>query len=351
MSARPPPLSVVIPVYNEERTLAELHTRLGAALPREAEVLFVDDGSTDASPAALAGIAAADARVRVVRLRRNRGKSAALEAGFRRARGELVATIDADLQEDPAEIARLADKLALGYDLACAWRRPRRDPWLKVLGSRLFNFVVSLAGGARFHDINCGLKVMRREVLEDVPLAGGFHRFIPLIASWHGHRVAEVEVAHGPRRHGRSRYGSERILRGLVDLLVVLFLLRYEGRPGRFFILLGTAAGLAGTAISAYIAYLRLAFGTIQSRFPLLALGLVLIIVGVQLFSLGLFGELLAYHFRLRRGGEPPGVELEAEVRAAGAAAREPAGGVSPALPGARWESPAGGVPRSKQAP
>ena len=311
-----PPLSVVVPVYNEAPGLNDLVTHLGAAIPRDAEVIIVDDGSTDESPQALREIARRDRRFRVVRFRRNFGKSMALLAGFRRARGALVATIDADLQEDPREIAKLAEHLRNGFDLVSGWRRTRRDPWRKVLGSRVFNFVTSLLSGVRFQDINCGLKVFRREVVEELVIGGGFHRFLPLLAHSRGFRVTEVEVAHEPRRHGASRYRSERILQGLLDLAVILFLVRQEGRPARLFAGAGAALGALGFGICAFIAYLRLAYGTIGSRYPLLGLGLVLMVVGVQLFSLGLFGELLAHHFRSHRPFEPALWEDEAEERA-----------------------------------
>jgi glycosyltransferase involved in cell wall biosynthesis len=300
-----PSLTVVVPVLDEERSLEELHERLRRALPGDAEVLIVDDGSSDGTPAILADLSCRDPLLRVVRFRRTFGKSMALLAGFRRAGGEIVATLDGDLQEDPADIPRLAERLASGYDLVSGWRKTRHDRWTKVLGSRLFNRLVSLLSGVRFHDINCGLKVLRREVVEELVLGGGFHRFIPLLAHWKGFRVTEAEVAHAPRKHGKSRYRGDRIVRGLLDLAVILFLVRHEGRPGRYFAALGTLLGAAGASISAYLAYLRLRYGTIFSHFPLLSLGLVLLIVGVQLFSMGLFGELLAYHFRSRRPFEP----------------------------------------------
>jgi glycosyltransferase involved in cell wall biosynthesis len=303
------PITVVVPVLDEEASLEELHTRLGQVLPAGAEIIYADDGSTDRTPAVLREILARDPRVRVVRLRRHGGKSLALAAGFARARGELIATIDADLQEDPADISRLADRLGEGHDLVVGWRRARRDSRAKVWGSRIFNSCVSILGGARFRDLNCGLKVARREVLEEIVLAGGFHRFIPLLAHWKGFRVTEVEIPHRPRKHGTSRYRQDRILRGLIDLAVILFLVRHEGRPARYFAAAGSLMGLAGFGISAYLAWLRLETGSIQERFPLLALGLVLLVVGVQLFSLGLFGELLAYHFRSRRPFGPSVVE------------------------------------------
>jgi glycosyltransferase involved in cell wall biosynthesis len=258
----------------------------------------------------------------------------ALAAGFRHARGRVVVTLDADLQEDPAEIPRLIERLSDGYDLVGAWRRTRRDRAGKVFGSRLFNRVVSLVGGVRFRDINCGLKVLRREVVEDVSLAGGFHRFLPLLAVWKGYRVAEMEVSHAPRKHGKSRYGGDRIPEGLLDLLAIMFLVRFQGRPSRFFAAVGTVLGALGFAISAYLAGLRLWTGSIQEKFPLLALGLVLMVVGVQLFSLGLFGELVAYHFRTRRPFEPAVLAVDSDV---------PVGGRDEPQPRASAEAESGG--------
>ena len=300
-----PALSVIVPLLNEAESLPALYDGLCSVLPDDGEILFVDDGSTDESAEILERFVKSDRRVRVVRFRRNFGKSIALAAGFRRARGELVATIDADLQDDPKSIAKLADKVGEGYDVVGAWRKRRQDPAMKILVSQIFNILVSFLGGCRFRDINCGLKVIRREVLQTFPLSPGFHRFIPLLAYWRGFRTTEVEVEHHPRLHGRSRYGRTRLFRGLLDLVVILFLVRYRGRPGRYFTALGLLLGMAGFGVSAFLAYLRLATGSIQSRFPLLGLGLVLMVVGVQLFSMGLFGELMAYHFRSQLPSEP----------------------------------------------
>lgn len=305
MSDGRPPLTVIVPIFNEEQSLVELHARLRRALSRDAEILIVDDGSTDGSAAILTRLAQEDPALRWIQFGRNFGKSMALAAGFRRARGVLVATIDGDLQEDPTDISRLADSIASGFDLAGGWRIRRRDAWTKVWASKIFNRTVGCLAGVRFRDVNCGLKVMRREVLEDMNLAGGFHRFIPLLAHWKGFRTTEIPIEHRPRQHGKSRYRGDRFFRGLLDLVVILFLVRFQGRPGRYFVALGGLLSGFGFTISAYLAYLRLATGSIQSRFPLLALGLVLVVVGVQSLTLGLFGELLAYHFRATRPLEP----------------------------------------------
>lgn len=301
-----PPLTVVVPVLNEGSSLTELHRRLRNSLPPQSEILLVDDGSTDDTVANAAELAREDDLVRLVRLRRNFGKSMALDVGFRQARGRLVATFDGDLQESPEDFEKLLAKLEEGYDLVGGWRRRRQDSLFKVWGSWVFNLVVSCLGGLRVRDINCGFKVMRREVNDALTLATGFHRFIPLLAHWHGFRTAEVEIDHRPRQYGKSRYRSDRILSGLLDLVVILFLVRFEGRPGRYFVAIGSSLGLIGFGISVHLAvFWFLNDYSIKNQFPRLALGLVLIVVGVQLVSMGLFGELLAYHFRSGRNHEP----------------------------------------------
>ncbi len=304
--SKQPPLSVIIPVLDEVPTLLELHKRLRDELPGETEIIYVDDASRDGSDQVLRKIAAGDPGVRALRLRRHLGKSHALAAGFARARGSIIATLDADLQEEPREIKRLLEILEQdGYDLVGAWRRIRRDPPMRVLASRIFNFLASLLGGTKLRDINCGLKVMRREVVEEIPLAPGFHRFIPLLAYWKGFRIKEREIDHRPRQHGRSRYGGERILHGLVDLAVIMFLTRSEQRPSRFFIASGALSFLAGLVISAYMVYLRFFGGGIYPQYPLMALGILLLIFGIQIVTLGFFGELIAYHYRSYRSSAP----------------------------------------------
>jgi glycosyltransferase involved in cell wall biosynthesis len=299
MTARPP-VSIVIPLLDEEGSVVEQHARLRATLPERSEIVFVDDGSTDGTAVILREIARDDPDVVVVRLRRNFGKSIALAAGFRRARGEVLAMMDGDLQERPEDVPRLVEHLEQGYDLVSGWRRHRRDPLPKVWASRVFNLVVSLLGGLRVRDVNCGFKVFRREVADEIDLAPGFHRYIPLLAHWRGFRTTELEVAHGPRAHGRSRYGGERVFSGLLDLVVILFLTRYESRPGRWLVAFGAAMGVIGFVLCAHLAYLWFESGSIQSKFPRLALGLGLMVVGLQTASMGLLGELLAFRHRAR---------------------------------------------------
>jgi glycosyltransferase involved in cell wall biosynthesis len=227
-------ISVVVPVHDEERSVALLHDEIAAALDplgRPWEVVFVDDGSTDGTFAALTRLHAAHDRVRVVRLRRNFGKAAALQAGFEEAEGDVVVTIDGDLQDDPAEIPQLLAKLEEGFDLVSGWKAKRRDPLTRRLPSRVFNWASGAVSGLRLHDLNCGLKAYRAEVLDGLRIYGELHRFIPVLAHYRGFRVAELPVNHRPRSFGRSRYGLERYARGLLDLLTVTFMGRYRHRP------------------------------------------------------------------------------------------------------------------------
>ncbi|MGH3102654.1 MAG: glycosyltransferase family 2 protein [Gaiellaceae bacterium] len=291
-------LSVVVPVHNEERSLAYLYDELRATLEplgESWEAVFVDDGSTDGSFSALTHLHAAQENVRVVRLRRNFGKAAALAAGFEHASGERIVTIDGDGQDDPAEIPRLLAKLEEGFDLVSGWKTRRRDPLSRRVLSRIFNAVTSRLSGIRLHDMNCGLKAYRAEVVRDLNLYGELHRFVPVLAHYEGYRVAELPVNHRPREHGRSRYGLERYLRGFLDLLTVSFMGRYRHRPLHLFGGLGLALGAVGFTILVYLTALKLSGQAIGHR-PLLTLGVLLVVVGLQFFSLGLISELLTSH-------------------------------------------------------
>jgi dolichol-phosphate mannosyltransferase len=297
-------VTVVVPVHDEEQSVAFLYEELAAALDptgRSWEVVFVDDGSTDGTFAALTRLHDAEANVRVVRLRRNVGKAAALDAGFAEASGDLVVTIDGDLQDDPAEIPRLLAKLDEGFDVVSGWKTKRRDPLTRRVLSRIFNGVAGRMSGLRLHDMNCGLKAYRAEVVHDIRLYGELHRFIPILAHYRGYRVAELTVNHRPRTHGRSRYGVERYVRGFLDLLTVTFMGRYAHRPLHLFGGLGLLLGLLGGAILIYLSVLKLAGEAIGHR-PLLILGVLLVVVGIQLLSLGLLSELLTSHHEERSG-------------------------------------------------
>jgi glycosyltransferase involved in cell wall biosynthesis len=297
-----PVISVVVPVHDEERSVALLYDELTSALEPLAtpwETIFVDDGSTDGTFAALTRLHNATQNVRVVRLRRNFGKAAALVAGFDQARGDIVVTIDGDLQDDPAEIPRLLAKLDEGFDLVSGWKTRRQDPLSRRLLSKIFNRVTSAFSGVRLHDMNCGLKAYRAEVVHGLRLYGELHRFIPVLAHYRGFRIAEVPVNHRPREHGRSRYGVERYLRGFLDLLTVSFIGRYRQRPLHLFGGLGLVLGLIGSGVLVYLTVVK-ALGHAIGQRPLLLLGVLLVVIGMQFFSLGLISEMITSHHEER---------------------------------------------------
>ena len=297
-----PDLSVVVPLYNEEPNVAELHRELTAALGawgRPYEILFVDDGSTDGTFPVLQELQAGDPRVRVVALRRNFGQTAAFAAGFAHARGRMVATSDGDLQNDPRDLPMMVGMLEDGHDLVCGWRRRRRDPWLtRRLPSSAANWLISRTTGVKLHDYGCSLKVFRGEVVRSLRLYGEMHRFLPAIASERGVRIAEVEVNHRPRRFGASKYGLSRTMRVMLDLFTVKFLLSYSTQPLQIFGPPGLLMGAAGLGITAYLGYVRLFGGQGIGDRPLLLLGILLIFAGMQFLTLGLLAELQArtYH-------------------------------------------------------
>jgi len=293
-------LSFVIPVYEEEDSVGELHGQLSAmlaTLPQAAEIIFVDDGSRDSTPERLEELYRQDPRVRVIGLRRNFGKTAALVAGFREARGHTVFTMDGDLQDDPKEVPRFLEELNQGFDLVSGWKRRRHDPRSKTVPSRLFNLTVRRTTGIPLHDFNCGFKAYRREVLEELKLYGELHRFIPVMAYWKGYRIGEIEIEHRSRKYGRSKFGAARLLRGLLDFVKVLFLTRYMQRPLQLFGLLGLLLWLVGMAGFFFLLVLKLLGQSVfQSHGPLLFLSGILVVSGIQLFMLGLLGEMLRHY-------------------------------------------------------
>jgi glycosyltransferase involved in cell wall biosynthesis len=296
-----PRVSVVVPLFDEADNVPELHRELSAALqslPGGHELVFVDDGSRDGTPAALARLAVADPRLRVLTLRRNFGQTAAFSAGFDAARGQVVVTLDGDLQNDPADIPRLLAKLDEGHDIVCGWRQERRDPIGKRLPSFFANRLISWSTGVKLHDYGCSLKAMRSEVVKGLRLYGEMHRFIPAVASWMGVSVAELKVNHRPRTRGRSKYGISRTLRVVLDLFTVKFLLAYGTRPAHLFGLMGLTSGGVGFAILGYLSYLKLLQDEAIGARPLLLLGALLFLTGVILINFGLLGELLmrTYH-------------------------------------------------------
>ncbi len=291
-----PYLSVVIPIRNESASIPELCRQLTSTLERWGrpyEVLFVDDGSTDDSFERLAAIQAADARVRVIRFRRNFGQTAAFAAGFAHARGTLIVTSDGDLQNDPADIPALVSLVEQGADIAAGWRKDRKDPFLtRRLPSMIANWIISRATGVKLHDYGCSLKVFRAEVVKPLRLYGEMHRFLPAIASELGVKIVEQVVNHRPRQYGRSKYGLGRTVRVVLDLMTVKFLLSYATRPLQIFGLLGIIMGGLGAVIIGWLSYLRLfAYQSIANR-PLLLFGILLVFTGVQLITLGLLAEM-----------------------------------------------------------
>lgn len=298
-------LSVVIPVLNEEENVGELHSLLAGeldAIPVCSEIIFVDDGSTDGTVARLQELYEADSRVRVLALRRNFGKTAALLAGFQEARGDVVVTMDGDLQDDPRELTRFLGGIQSGSDLVSGWKRERHDPLSKTIPSRVFNLAVRRMTGIPLHDFNCGYKAYRREVLDEVKLYGELHRFIPILAFWKGYRISEMPVEHHPRRFGKSKFGAGRFFRGLLDFLKVMFLTRYLQRPLQLFGLLGIGLLCLGGLGFIYLLVLKLLGQSVfQTHGPMLFLSGIVIVSGIQLFMLGLIGEMLRhYSFQAR---------------------------------------------------
>ena len=307
-------LSVVIPVYDEEESLPSLCEKLDETLSLlecSSEIVFIDDGSTDRSFPVIEELARKYPRIRALQFRRNYRKAAALAAGFKSARGDIIITMDADLQDDPEEITNLLSALDGGLDLVSGWKRHRLDPVSKTVPSKLFNLVTSAVAGIRLHDFNCGLKAYRREVAEDaLPfLYGELYRYLPAIAHWAGYRVGEIPVRHHRRRFGRSKFGTRRLLSGFLDLLSITFVVRFMTTPMHVFGSLGLLCATAGVLIGAHIAYLWAQFGNIQHRHPFLTLAVLLIIVGIQLLSTGLLGDMVASMHQ--RGGRTPRISRE----------------------------------------
>lgn len=288
-------LSIVIPLYNEEESLRPLVIEIKKALkPIDIgfEVLLIDDGSTDKSLNVIKEICRQDRRFKYFSFRKNYGKSAALQVGFKNITGDVVVTMDADLQDDPNEIAALIKKLDEGYDLVSGWKKKRFDPFIKKYSSRFFNYITRLMSGIKLHDFNCGLKAYRKEVTEVIKVYGELHRYLPVLADWEGFNVTEMVVQHHPRRYGTTKFGISRFFKGFVDLITVIFSTRYIKRPMHFFGFFGALSFFIGLGINAYLT-IDWIMGKALSNRPMLFLGMLLIIVGVQLFSIGLLGEML----------------------------------------------------------
>ena len=295
-------LSVVVPVFNEEKNLPELYeeiTNSCKGLNISYEIIFVDDGSWDLTSPVLRGIQKEDLHLKVIRLRKNFGQTAALSAGFDYSRGEVIITLDADLQNDPQDFALLLEKIREGYDIVSGWRKKRKDPLLtRRIPSAMANWFISRITHIKLHDFGCTLKAFRKEVIKNINLYGELHRFIPAIASNIGVSIAEVEVNHRPRKYGKSKYTVFRFVKVILDLLTVKFLLSYSTRPLQIFGVFGLVSGVVGALIGLYLSYQRLILKVGISGRPLLLLAILLIVIGIQFITLGLLAEIMvrAYH-------------------------------------------------------
>ena len=288
-------LSFIIPAKDESKSIDILYSEILREMQKlnlPYEIIFIDDGSIDNTFTKMSNLRKKDKNVKIIRFRGNFGKSAALDAGFEMAKGGTIFTLDADLQDDPKEIHKFLKKLEQGADLVVGWKKKRNDPVGKVLPSRVLNWIAGKLTKTNLHDINCGFKAYKSEVAKNLNLYGELYRFIPIIVAKKNYKVDEVAIKHRVRKFGKSKYGISRIPRGFLDLLTVVFITGYQGRPGHFFGSLGLISFSFGFAIGSYIAYLRFSTGSIQNRHPLLFLGMLLMIIGVQLVTTGLIAEL-----------------------------------------------------------
>lgn len=292
-------ITFIIPAQNEQDSVEILYREIVQELKiikKSYEVIFIDDGSTDNTFKNLKKIYIKDRRVKIFKLRGNYGKSVALQVGFENASGDIIITMDADLQDNPSEISRFLDKINSGYDLVSGWKKVRYDPISKVLPSRIFNLATSILTGVKVHDINCGFKAYRKEVVKNINIYGELYRFIPIFAAKQNFKTGEIIINHRKRRFGQTKFGWERNLKGFLDLITIVFLTGYFRRPGHFFGTIGMSFLGIGGIIGTYITFLRITTGSIQYRHPLLFLGMLLIIVGIQLISTGLLAEMNLYN-------------------------------------------------------
>ncbi len=288
-------ISLVIPLYNEEGSLPELNSQLEKVFSKlnlSYEIWFIDDGSIDNSLNILKELNANNNNIKILSFQKNFGKSAALSEGFKNANGDIVITMDADLQDDPNEIPKLIEKIESGYELVSGWKKKRYDPITKTIPSKLFNTITSILTGIKIHDFNCGLKAYRKQVIKEIPVYGELHRYLPVLAHWRGYKVGELIVQHHPRKYGKTKFGARRFLSGFFDLFTVLFLTRYRQKPLHLFGFFGLLSFASGFLISLYLTVIWLQGHGIGQR-PLLFLGVLLIIVGMQSFSIGLVGEMI----------------------------------------------------------
>lgn len=296
-------ISIVVPLFNEEESILPLINEIRKAikpLNKPYEVIFVDDGSTDKSLQIIKDAAKGDNRLKYISFRKNYGKSAALQVGFKSATGDAIITMDADLQDDPHEVPSLLKKLDEGYDLCSGWKKERFDPFIKKYSSRFFNFVTRLFSGIKIHDFNCGLKAYRREVVQNLNVYGELHRYVPVLAKWQGFTITEIPVKHHKRRYGKTKFGISRFFKGFIDLITVTFVSRYIKRPMHFFGFFGALSFFIGLIVNGYLTIEWISGRPLSNR-PMLFLGMLLIIVGVQFFSVGLLGEMMVHQNQSER--------------------------------------------------
>ena len=295
-TASKPEISFVVPVFNEEGTIkllfAQIRDIMEGDVQKAFEILFVDDGSSDASWREISDLTDANQNVVGIRLKKNFGKADALNAGFQWAKGKILITMDADLQDDPREVPRFLEKLEAEFDMVVGWKKWRNDPWSKTVPSKVFNRITALVSGVKLKDFNCGFKAGTKEAFGSIKLYGELHRYIPVLCHHAGFRVGQISVTHHPRQHGKSKYGFERYVRGFLDLLTVISLTRYAKRPGHLFGGIGVVSGLFGVAILVYLAGLKLFFDEIIGNRPLLLLGVMLVLMAVQFLLFGILAEL-----------------------------------------------------------
>ncbi len=293
-------ISIVIPLLNEQDSLRpltiELKKVLSALRNVDYEIIFVDDGSTDKSVEVINTLKKDDKNLKLIQFQKNYGKSAALSIGFKHATGDVIVTMDADLQDDPREIPNLIKKIEEGYDLVSGWKKIRLDPFIKRTSSKFFNYVTSKMTGIKIHDFNCGLKMYRKEVVERIKVYGEMHRYLPVLAHWNGFKVGEVVVQHHPRRYGKTKFGASRFIKGFLDLITILFTTRYLKRPLHFFGTIGVILFLAGFIIDLWLVYEWVVRQTYLTNRPMLWLGILLILLGVQTITIGLVGEMIAHN-------------------------------------------------------
>lgn len=297
-----PEISLVIPAKNEQESLPILYREIVDVLKKTGqtfEIIFVDDGSTDNTAVSMKNIALNDKSVRAIILRGNWGKSTALQTGLDASKGNIIITMDADLQDNPKDILYFINKLNQGYDLVVGWKRKRQDPFKIVFPSKILNNVlIPLLTGVKLHDNNCGFKAFKRRALKELCLYGELYRFIPILVSKENYTICEIEVSHRKRRFGQSKYNWQKNVKGFLDLITIVFLTGYIRRPGHFFGTAGLISFFFGFVIGCYITYLRITTGSIQYRQPLLILGILLMLIGIQLITTGLLAEMLTYHNR-----------------------------------------------------